>query len=125
MQILRVLPRSITLPIEAASALREILGILGDNGYPGMRAHEPERAIMLEGQIWATWEPEAWETLVADDRAVELELEDASLLLGGLAFTETMSEEFPWIDMVRWTVDFIAAELRPLWTEAEWALLDT
>lgn len=119
-----MLVRSITLPIEAASALREILGILSDNGYPGMRARESERAILLEDRIWAMWEPEAWESLVADDRTVELELEDASLLLGGLAFTETMSEEFPWIDMVRWTVDFIAAELRPLWSEAEWALLD-
>ncbi len=37
--------------------------------------------------------------------------------------TEMMSVDFPWFDMVRWSVDFITAELRPLWSDEEWALL--
>jgi len=37
-----------------------------------------------------------------------------------MAFTEVMSMEFPFFDMVQWTSDFVAAELRKYWTDEEW-----
>ena len=40
-----------------------------------------------------------------------------------MAFTEVASAELPWIDMVRWTTDFITAELRQYWTDEEWQSL--
>jgi hypothetical protein len=47
-------------------------------------------------------------------------IDDASLLLQGMAFTEVMSADLPWIDMVRWVTDFVTTELRQHWTEEEW-----
>jgi hypothetical protein len=43
-----------------------------------------------------------------------------ALLLDGMAFTEIASADLPWIEMVRWTSDFVTSELRSHWTEAEW-----
>jgi len=40
--------------------------------------------------------------------------------LQGMAFTEVMSAELPWIDTVRWVTDFVTMELRQHWTEEEW-----
>jgi hypothetical protein len=31
-----------------------------------------------------------------------------------------MSADLPWIEMVRWTSDFVTSELRQYWTEDEW-----
>jgi hypothetical protein len=53
-------------------------------------------------------------------RAVTLGIDDAALLLDGMAFTEIASADLPWIEMVRWTSDFVTSELRSHWTEAEW-----
>lgn len=47
-------------------------------------------------------------------------IDDVALLLDGIAYTEVASADLPWIDMVRWTADFITAELRPYWTDEEW-----
>lgn len=47
-------------------------------------------------------------------------IDDVALLLDGIAYTEMASADLPWIDMVRWTADFITAELRPYWTDEEW-----
>jgi hypothetical protein len=49
-----------------------------------------------------------------------LGIDDVALLLQGMAFTEVMSEDLPWIDTVRWVTDFVTAELRKYWTEDEW-----
>ena len=38
-----------------------------------------------------------------------------------MAFTETMSADLPWFEMVRWTSDFVTAQLRANWSDAEWA----
>lgn len=114
-----MLLRSATLPIEAASAIRQILGILDDHN-PSTE-HDGMRAALLEDRVYNTWTAEEWEQLTGPDRSIELEIEDAALLLDGLAFTEAMSVELPWFEMVRWTVDFITAELRPLWSDDEWA----
>lgn len=114
-----MLPRSANLPIEAASAIRQILGILDDHS-PSV-GQDAMRAVLLEDRVYNAWTAEEWEQLKGPEQSIELEIEDAALLLDGLAFTEAMSVELPWFEMVRWTVDFITAELRPLWTDAEWA----
>ena len=55
-----------------------------------------------------------------EDEGVMLGIDDAALLLQGMAFTEVMSQEFPWIDTVRWVTDFVTEELRKHWSEEEW-----
>lgn len=37
-----------------------------------------------------------------------------------MAYTEVMSEGLAWIDMVRWTANFITSELGGHWTDDEW-----
>ena len=57
------------------------------------------------------------------ERELVLDIEDVALVLQGMAFTEVMSAELPWVDMVRWTSDFVTAQLRPHWTDEEWSAL--
>lgn len=111
-----MLLRSISLPIEAGAALRETLGILDDHA----RSEDPERAIVLEQRVWDAWTHDEWEAMKGSDRHIELEIEDAAMILDGLSFTEMMSVELPWFEMVQWTVDFVTEQLRPAWTEEEW-----
>ena len=56
----------------------------------------------------------------AGTTTVTIGIDDAALLLDGMAFTEMASVDFPWFDMVRWTSDFVTAELRPHWSEDAW-----
>jgi hypothetical protein len=56
----------------------------------------------------------------AEEEGVLLGIDDAELLLQGMAFTEVMSQDLPWIESVRWVTDFITEELRQHWTEDEW-----
>ena len=112
-----MLSRTIELPIEAGAALRETLGILDDH----QEADDPYRCASLNLKLLEAWSEDEWAALRGDDRPIEFDIEDAALILHGLAFTETMSAELPWFDMVQWTVDFIVGELRPQWTEDEWA----
>ncbi len=116
-----MLPREMTVSIDAAGAMRQIVGIMGDNGWSGVSLDEAMRAELLDARLLHSWTAEEWEAMEGDERTIELELEDAAMLLGGLSFTEMMSVDFPWIDLLRWCVDFIGAELRPLWTDEEWA----
>jgi hypothetical protein len=51
---------------------------------------------------------------------VEIGIDDAALLLDGMAFTETMSVDFPFFEMVQWTSDFVTSELRSHWSEELW-----
>jgi hypothetical protein len=113
--------RVVTLSIEAGAALRQILGIMidqtmADNGWDW----DLEHVVTLDGRLEDLWDPEAWTTLQGDERAVELGIDDVALVLDGMAYTEIASAEFPWIDMVRWTADFVTAELRPHWPDDEW-----
>ncbi len=112
-------PRSITLPIEAGAAIRETLGILGDHE----QSDDQLRALMLEQRVWESWTPDEWASMQGADQPIDFELEDAAIILQGLAFTEIMSVELPWFPMVQWTVDFMTAELRPAWTDDEWRRL--
>ncbi len=105
-----------TLPIEAGGALRQTLGILDDH----MEAEDPYRAMALDQRLEELWSRDEWAAMSGPTREIQLELEDAALILQGLAFTEAMSVDLPWFDMVQWTVDFISAEIRPAWTDDEW-----
>ncbi len=111
-----MLARRLLLPIEAGQAIRQTIGILDDHGA----TDQPTRATLLEYQVWQAWSNNEWEAMVGPEREIELEIEDAALLLEGLAFTEAMSVDLPWFDMVQWTVDFMTQQLRPAWTEEEW-----
>ena len=52
-------------------------------------------------------------TIGIDDRGVAADLD-------GMAYTEIASADLPWIDMVRWTADFVSSELRQHWADDEW-----
>ena len=128
------LTRSLELTRDAASALRTILGIMADQFLFAddmvTSGWDPAAVNALDRRIESIWPEEymgmteaAPETASDRDqpaRVIELEIEDAAMLLAGMAFTEFASAEFPWADMVRWTSDFVTAELHGLWTDDEW-----
>ena len=105
-------PRVIVFEPDAVSALFEILGIMTDQ--------------LMEGNMHSRWDTEAVFELqmrlagVVDGEPVEMGIDDAALLLDGMAFTEVMSVDFTFFQMVQWTSDFITGELRSHWTEDEW-----
>lgn len=128
------LTRSLELTRDAASALRTILGIMADQFLfaddMATSGWDPEAVGTLDRRIEQIW-PEEYMGMTESDpesasdrdqpaRPIDLDIEEASMLLAGMAFTEFASAEFPWADMVRWTSDFITAELRGLWTDDEW-----
>jgi len=104
--------RTIHLEPEAVMAMSQILGIMLDQMFDAETSTmwNTEHIIELEARLVAP----------AEGEPVELGIDDASLLLQGMAFTEVMSAELPWIDMVRWVTDFVTTELRQHWTEEEW-----
>jgi hypothetical protein len=131
-------PRVMQLERDAASAIRQILGIMSDQlvmfggedtGW-GARSWRLDEIMALEGRIEELWPDESFGMTEADPlsasdrdqpaRDFVVHIEDAELILAGMAFTEMASAEFPWADMVRWTSDFIAGELRSLWSEDIW-----
>ena len=105
-------PRAIVFEPDAVSALFEILGIMTDQ--------------LMEGNMLTRWDTEAVLDLqmrlsgLAEGEAVEMGIDDAALLLDGMAFTEVMSVDFPFFQMVQWTSDFVTAELRSHWSEELW-----
>ena len=114
------LPREIEVVPDARMALGTILGIMSDQAMSGATTRwDVERILELEMRLGVA------PGLVAADQldempAVILGIDDAALLLDGMAFTEVASADLPWIDMVRWTSDFVTAELRSHWTDSEW-----
>ena len=77
------------------------------------RGWSSEKILDLEARLMAPGENEG----------VLLGINDVALLLQGMAYTEVMSQEFPWIDTVRWVTDFVTEELRKHWSEEEWQRL--
>jgi hypothetical protein len=108
-------PKQVSLDKEAIQALRTILGIMTDQVYTTeiMNSWNFEHIIILD-QRFEDHDPET---------PITLNIYDAALLIDGMAFTEVASAELPWIDMVRWTTDFVTAELRQHWTDEEWQSL--
>ena len=105
-------PRLVMLEQDAVLALSQILGIMLDDlfGNVDSSGWNSERILDLEARLMAP----------AEEEGVLLGIDDAALLLQGMAFTEVMSQDLPWIDSVRWVTDFITEELRQHWTEDEW-----
>ena len=114
------LPREIELEPDARLALGQILGIMSDQAMSGEPTRwDVERLMELEARLGGM--PGTFDIGHVDDSArVTLGIDDAALLLDGMAFTEVASADLPWIDMVRWTADFVTGELRSHWTESEW-----
>ena len=105
-------PRLVMLEQDAVLALSQILGIMLDDlfGNADSSGWSSECILDLEARLVAP----------AEEEGVLLGIDDAALLLQGMAFTEVMSQDLPWIDSVRWVTDFITEELRQHWTEDEW-----
>ena len=105
-------PRLVMLEQDAVLALSQILGIMLDDlfGNVDSSGWNSERILDLEARLMAP----------AEEEGVLLGIDDAALLLQGMAFTEVMSQDLPWIDSVRWVTDFITDELRQYWTEDKW-----
>jgi hypothetical protein len=105
-------------------ALGQILGIMSDQAMSGAATRwDVERLLELEMRLGLVpgVMPGVDEADGLDEMpTVTLGIDDVALLLDGMAFTEIASAELPWIDMVRWTSDFVTAELRSHWTDAEW-----
>ena len=105
-------PRMIVFEREAVSALFEILEIMTDQ--------------LIEGNMLGRWDTEAVVELqmrlsgIQKGEAVEIGIDDAALLLDGMAFIEVMSVNFPFFEMVQWTSDFVTSELRSHWSEDLW-----
>lgn len=117
-------PRDIPLSVDAVDALLQILGIMGDQLWSGgageslSRGWDLERLMALEYRL-QSGEPGP----DTDTSIVTLDITDVSLLLEGMAFTEVASADLPWVEMVRWTADFVTAELRHHWPEEMWRRL--
>lgn len=105
-------PREISLDKEAIASLRQIIGIMTDQVQLAERPTRwnVEHLIDLDERLFAH----------EDGQPIVLGIDDAALLLEGMAFTEIMSVELPWFDMVQWTTDFVTTELRQHWTQEQW-----
>ena len=105
-------PRLLVLEHDAVLALSQILRIMLDQFFDDGDANgwDSEKIVDLESRLMAPGE----------DEGVLLGIDDVALLLQGMAFTEVMSQDLPWIDSVRWVTDFVTEELRQHWTEDEW-----
>lgn len=125
--------RTMELDGAGAGALVTILGIVIDNIQEAQaEGYRPswnvEHVIDLDARFHDSWPELAglWSGMATDtelageSRTIDLHIEDAELLLAGMAFTEMASTELPFFEMVQWTSEFIAAELRQLWPDDLW-----
>ena len=105
-------PHEISLDKEAIASLRQIIGITTDQVQLAERhtRWNVEHLIDLDERLFAH----------EDGQPIVLGIDDVALLLEGMAFTEIMSVELPWFDMVQWTTDFVTTELRQHWTQEQW-----
>ena len=106
-------PRDLRLEPEAVATLLQLVGIMTDQVMSGdMPRWELDALMRLEVMLETS--------AMTGEAPLTLGIDDVAMLLDGMAFTEMASVELPWFDMVRWTSDFITAELRPYWTDEQW-----
>lgn len=99
-------------------ALGQIVGIMTDQAMSGdVPRWDLGELLEVEARLGII---DGLPFVPGDAVTATLGLDDASLLLDGMAFTEIASADLPWIDMVRWTSDFVTAELRGYWSTQEW-----
>lgn len=116
------LPRSFELSSDARATLAQLLGIMNDQVMEGADAArwDYDELMRLEHRFEVTLGVDDVGRGPSESATVTVGMDDVALLLDGMAYTEAMSAEFAWIDMVRWTADFITTELRGHWTDDEW-----
>jgi hypothetical protein len=115
------LPRDIEFDGDARMALAQILGIMSDQAMSGDAARwDVGRLMEVEARLGITLGIDDVGRGPTEPALVTIGIDDAALLLDGMAYTEIASADLPWIDMVRWTSDFVTAELRQHWTDDEW-----
>ena len=106
--------RTLTMPTEGVVALQTVIGIIDDHDlrcdpeiYYNLTTTLHEAASVSTGGN-------------GEDTTIEITMAEADLLLRGLSFTEAMSMELPWYEMVVQTVHFVGDALLELWSNAEW-----
>ena len=106
--------RTLTMPAEGIIALQTVIGIIDDHALPA----DPWVYTSLTKTLRenSPVSPGA----ERDEISIPLSMPEADLLLRGLSFTEAMSVELPWYEMVIFTVQFVGDALVGLWTDAEW-----
>ena len=115
------LPRELQLEPDARLALAQVLGIMSDQVMAGTVSRwDIGRLMEVEVRLGLV---AAADDVGGECGTVTLGIDDAALILDGLAFTEIASADLPWVEMVRWTSDFVTGELRRHWTDAEWLTL--
>lgn len=115
------LAREFELEPEARMALAQILGIMSDQAMSGDDARwDVGRLMEVESRLGITLGVDDIGQGPDSSALVTIGIDDAALLLDGMAYTEIASADLPWIDMVRWTSDFVSTELRRHWTDDEW-----
>ena len=117
------LPRSFELSADARAAVAQLVGIMNDQVMDGEAAPrwDYDELMRLEYRFGISLGVDDVGRGPDDSAVVTVGMDDVALLLDGMAYTEVMSADFAWIDMVRWTADFITAELRVHWTDEEWS----
>ena len=114
-------PREFELEADARMALAQILGIMTDQAMSGDPSRgDVGRVMEVEARLGITLGVDDTGQGSTESADVTLGIDDAALLLDGMAYTEIASADLPWIDMVRWTADFVSTELRRHWTDDEW-----
>ena len=104
--------RPLLLPWEGVEALRTVLGILDDHDVPvNTEAYQSISVTLLNAVMMGTQ---------VGDIPIEVSLPEANLLLEGLRFTDVMSMDLPFYDMVVDTINFVGEQLLALWSNAEW-----
>jgi hypothetical protein len=104
--------RDLNLPPEGAEALRTVLGILDDAMIP----IDSFLAAELDERLAALWQAPDTGAI----RTITISVEEADLLLAGLRYTEVMSTELPWYEMVIEAVQFVGDAILDLWSDDEW-----
>ncbi len=108
--------RTLRLPWEGAEALRTALGILTDNGV----AVDQELLTDLDTRLLQLWGDGYDPRAGSQERPITLTMREADLVLVALRYTDVMSMEFPFYDMVVETIQFVGDRITDLWSTAEW-----
>ena len=102
------------MPAEGVIALQTVIGIIDDHALPADQwVYASLTKTLTENSPVSTGAE-------GDEISILLTMPEADLLLRGLSFTEAMSVELPWYEMVIFTVQFVGDALVELWTDAEW-----
>lgn len=106
--------RTLTMPAEGVIALQTVIGIIDDHAIPADPWVYASLTKTLQANSPVSTGAEG------DEISIPLSMPEADLLLRGLSFTEAMSVQLPWYEMVIFTVQFVGDALVELWTDAEW-----